>query len=137
MSTALPEFWNLRRRYEGPGSPSDKTELPGVGADLVPPGHWGGEDAGGGREVVGGRDRRGGVPVVVHVLSPASDGPGPALGAGAEVIISDHDLIIGTSSPGGSLDCRHQVLSRLHLSYQIGHLGNSEKLGRIFFRNDS
>ena len=95
MSTELPEFWNLRLRIY-PRLHLDRTELPGVGTDLVPPSYRRGKYPTGGGEGGGGGVGGGGAPVEVDVLGPAGDGPGPALGAGAEIDISDDELIVGT-----------------------------------------
>ena len=71
----------------------DKTGLPGVGTDLVPPSHRSHENAGGGSEGLGGVNSSFLQPV--NVLCPASDGPGSALiTTRAEVVISDHNHIV-------------------------------------------
>ena len=98
ISTELPEFWNLRERYEATRLTTEKRELPGVGADLVPPVDWGGEDASGGNETFYRGVLSSVRPPVVNVLSPASDGPGPALGARAQVVVNHHHIVVRPGS---------------------------------------
>ena len=114
-----PEVENIK---SGPRLHLDRTELPGVGTDLVPPSHRRGKDPSGGGEGRGGSVGGGGAPVEVNVLVPAGDGSGSALGAGAEIDISNHDLIVGSGCYGRSSNCIRQVLSSLNLSYQVGDL---------------
>ena len=100
-------------------------ESPGVCADLVVAGHGWSEDAGSrvecGRLCVGGGV---GVPVVVHVLSPARDGPGSTLLAGGDDVVTDNHLVPGrpVGVGGGPRHLIDIVLQSLGLSYQIGHL---------------
>ena len=121
MSTALPEFWNLRWRYDDYDRMA--AGLPGVGTDLVPPSHRGHEDAGGGSEGLGGLNCSG--LQAVDVLCPASDSPGSALGTRAEVVISDDNHVVVSGCCAGSLHGIHQILGGLNLSYQLGHLENN------------
>ena len=98
---------------------------PGVCADLVVAGHGWSEDAGSrvecGRLCVGGGV---GVPVVVHVLSPARDGPGSTLLAGGDDVVTDNHLVPGrpVGVGGGPRKIVGLVLQILGLNYQIGHL---------------
>ena len=127
MSTELPEFWNLRLRIKsGPRLHPNKTELPGVGTDLVPPSYRGGKDPSGGGEGGGCGVGGGRVPVEVDVLGPAGDGPRSALRTRAEVVIRDNHLLAGCGSHCGSLHCIHQILRGLNLSYQLGDLENNK-----------
>ena len=125
MSTALPELRNLNILRNVNIFPFPH-QRPGGGADLVVPSDWGDEDPGGGGEAVGGGDGRSGVSVEVHVLGPAGDGPGPALGPGPDVVVGDDDLVAGSDvggwCGGGPLDLGHEVLGGGHLVDQIGDL---------------
>ena len=95
---------------------------PGVSADLVVSSYRGDKDPSGAGEGVGGAGGGRGVPVEVHILRPARDGLLVALaGPWGEVVVSDHDHIVGCSGGvrgGRPLDGVDQILSLLDQSLQ-------------------